>query len=314
MEPVPCGASQLARPPLAAAADPAPPTSTRAAVESSETPLPLNSRRLTGPYLRSIAKVVGLLMTGSVDKLRMIIEGKLTEMGRDPRNVHVIVTKDPRGREMLALRDVDDVFVDSGSLENPDAAGTVDGSGEDGGESGTNPASSSDDASTHAAKELDELRAQNAELLTSTTELRAQVTSLEEEVSEVRGKLKEQTERVNEIWRVNCAQVTGFNVAITAKDCEMELLRARIAELEASRGERHVVPTLEPTMPTGFSAHPLKPVASGHTEPASLALYETRALAPARRGQAPPKAFLGKSANCKSRKRGLVHVQALICS
>ena len=39
--------------------------------------------------------------------------------------------------------------------------------------------------------------------------------------------LGRETECVGEMWRMNCAQVAGFNEAITVKDTEIELLRAR---------------------------------------------------------------------------------------
>ena len=70
----------------------------------NEVPFLLNSRRLTVPYLKAIAKAVGLPTTGSADETRVMIDGKLEEMGRDPRNVQVIVASDPRGRETLSLR------------------------------------------------------------------------------------------------------------------------------------------------------------------------------------------------------------------
>ena len=66
----------------------------------SESPFPLNSRRLTGPYLKSIAKAIGLPTTGSVDETRVMIDGKLEEMGRDSRNVQVILTKDSGPRAL----------------------------------------------------------------------------------------------------------------------------------------------------------------------------------------------------------------------
>ena len=69
----------------------------------TETPLPLNSRRLTGSYLRSIARAIGLLVAGPANELRVMIEGKLSEMERDPRNVQVIVAKDPHGQDLETL-------------------------------------------------------------------------------------------------------------------------------------------------------------------------------------------------------------------
>ena len=83
------------------------------------------------PYLKSIARVIGLPVSGSVDETRVVIDGKLQEMEKDPCNVQVILTKDPQGCGYLALRDVDAVFVDAGALEELEEGiiGSGDGEG-----------------------------------------------------------------------------------------------------------------------------------------------------------------------------------------
>ena len=90
----------------------------------------------------------------------------------------------------------------------------------------------SERGSPPAAGELDDLRTQNAELT-------AEVSSLEGEVSRLGELLNKETERVSEMWRMSCAPVAGFDKAITTKDTEIESLRARISELEASVGRRY---------------------------------------------------------------------------
>ena len=128
-----------------------------------------------------------------------MIDGKLTEMGRDPRNVQVIVVRDPRGQETLSLRDVEGVFIDVGTLEEPEGAGTGDGGGDGrGGIEREEPDQApSGSGGPRAAEELDDLRGKNAELSASNAELRAQVSSLEEEVGRVRELLR---------WRFNLSQ------------------------------------------------------------------------------------------------------------
>ena len=39
---------------------------------------------------------------------------------------------------------------------------------------------------------------------------------------------------MRELWRMNCAQVAGFDEAIADKDNEIELLRVRVAKLEGA--------------------------------------------------------------------------------
>ena len=51
-------------------------------------PMPLNSRRVTGPILRSVAATLG---RASAEELRHMIDGRLEELGREPRDVLVVV-------------------------------------------------------------------------------------------------------------------------------------------------------------------------------------------------------------------------------
>lgn len=56
---------------------------------------------------------------------------------------------------------------------------------------------------------------------------------------------------------MNCTQVVGFNEAIRAKDDEIASLKAKIAELKASPGTRHVSSLLPSptTTPVSHSSH-----------------------------------------------------------
>ena len=51
---------------------------------------------------------------------------------------------------------------------------------------------------------------------------------------------------MSEMWRMNCAQVAGFDEAMMTKEHEIESLKAKIAELEASIGGRSMSPTVVP--------------------------------------------------------------------
>ena len=54
-------------------------------------------------------------------------------------------------------------------------------------------------------------------------------------MSSLSDRLRRETDRANEMWRLSCAQVAGFEDVLTTKEAEMEKLKARIQELEASR-------------------------------------------------------------------------------
>ena len=53
--------------------------------------LPLNSRRLNAGHLRQLAALLELPANVSMEKTRQMVDGKLTEMGKEPQNVQVIV-------------------------------------------------------------------------------------------------------------------------------------------------------------------------------------------------------------------------------
>ena len=52
--------------------------------------LPLNSSRITAGQLRQLSMTFGLTSSGSIDDMRLIIEGKINELGREPCNVQVL--------------------------------------------------------------------------------------------------------------------------------------------------------------------------------------------------------------------------------
>ena len=45
--------------------------------------LPLNSSRITAGQLRQLSTALGLTSSGSIDDLRLVIEGKITELSRE---------------------------------------------------------------------------------------------------------------------------------------------------------------------------------------------------------------------------------------
>ena len=74
---------------------------------------------------------------------------------------------------------------------------------------------------------------------------------------------------MGEMWRMNYAQVAGFDEAIIAKDREIDSLRSRVAELKASMGGGPVLSTsmvpmvpavLPPVLSTRAPAPSITPV------------------------------------------------------
>ena len=124
----------------------------------------------------SIAKAMSLPTKGSVEELRLIIDGCLTEMDRESRNVQVEVAEDESGKESIYLRDSRGTFVEA-SLGPPDASGTeVEETEVDDRDHREEPVE--DETSTT----LEEVHARNMELQDLNNDLLSQVSALKGEV------------------------------------------------------------------------------------------------------------------------------------
>ena len=76
------------------------------------TVMPMNSRHLTKAYLSIMAEKLELPTKGSAEETRKIIEGKLTEMGKEPHNVEIELEIREDDAEFILLRDFDGVFLE----------------------------------------------------------------------------------------------------------------------------------------------------------------------------------------------------------
>ena len=74
--------------------------------------LPLRSRRLIAVHLRKLAKALGIPVSTMIEDLRLMIDGKLAAMDKEPQNVQVVITDtEERGVECLVLQDETGVFL-----------------------------------------------------------------------------------------------------------------------------------------------------------------------------------------------------------
>ena len=73
-------------------------------------PLPLNSKKLTGALLKQLARGLDIPTGASGDELRQLIDGKLGDMGHDPRNTQALLQEAENGVS-VSLQDVDGVFL-----------------------------------------------------------------------------------------------------------------------------------------------------------------------------------------------------------
>ena len=262
---------------------------------------PLNSKRLTSQYVISIARAMGLTTKGSVEATKLIIEGKLTEMSREPRNVQVEVDEGDDGRVCVRLCDSHGAFVeaecsgtgiDDETVREPEASET-------GSEHRGDRERADSDSSSHesVAAGLEDVQTQNRELMARNDELTAEVGALKEEISALADKLKGESERVNEVWRMSCEQLSSFDEMVISKDAEVGRLKARIAEMEGSREGTPATTRPEPRPHHPSTTFPLVPhSSSGAIAPATVA---RGSLTTPRRGKAPPVSeFTGEDPNC----------------
>ena len=74
--------------------------------------LPLRSRRLTAVHLRRLAKALGVPVSATIEDLRLMIDGKLAEMDKEPQNVQVVIADTVEGGvECQVLQDETGVFL-----------------------------------------------------------------------------------------------------------------------------------------------------------------------------------------------------------
>ena len=86
---------------------------------------PLNSRRLTAPILGRIATELGVPSGGSLADTKQMVEGALSERGRQPSNVEVSLLETGEGLA-VRLEDKDGIFME---IPPPETEEPTDGAG-----------------------------------------------------------------------------------------------------------------------------------------------------------------------------------------
>ena len=163
--------------------------------------LPLNSRRLTGALLKQLADGMGLPISGSLDSVRQLIDGKLEELGRDPRNVQVILQEHGSQGTHISLQDEEGVFLRVEPKRSAEREG--------------------ERTSWESGESIErEGVGEEAEL----------IRALQSEVAALKAELQRQKGRVKETWRLSCTQLAETDSALTEKDEEIARLREELAQ------------------------------------------------------------------------------------
>ena len=227
---------------------------------------PWNSKRLTGTHLSRIAD---LPASGSIADTRLVIEGRLEELGQNSMNTQVRILDDK-----LDLVGADGPFLEVPFEEKPNLLiGELDYAQdymESGGRSG-----------------IVALREELSEANDRIRELTNQVESLQAELGA--GKA-----RILELWKLNCSQLNVFDDALTTKDAEIERLQTLVADLPCGDTTGNVACLATPS--PGLTLH----AATGGASDAAAGFSFMPGGRVLRRGKAPPvSSFTGEDVECQ---------------
>eukprot|EP00731_Ephydatia_muelleri_P035288 Em0112g3a len=182
----------------------------QAAVPRGSTILSLNSRRLTTTHIRQLAVALEIPTRASAADILRMIEGKITEDGRDPFNVQVVVKEGEDGGILLQLQDAEGVFLEA------------------------DPPMEEEETEDVPQQEAAEQR-ENAEQEEDEESLKAKLDEVVKERDELKEALKTCKERLNAVWKANCAQLREFEEALKHAEDEARTLQkgAREKQQEA---------------------------------------------------------------------------------
>ena len=289
-------------------------------------PLPLNSRRMKAVNLQRLARRLGLPTSASAEETRQIIDGKLSEMGREPRNVQVVIAEpEVGGAECLWLQDETGVFLRAELDSEPDLRDGEEHSNPDEGHGDqeeeeppatleslkraleeaelrqhrlTSQLEDKEEELGHVQAALDQEKSRVASLLGESADATR-------EVSEMKESVKREKEKVREIWRLNCEQLAQYDAECTSKDAEIVVLKAKICELESDRdGPEVEASSTDPPAPRDVPAESISARLTtplSHASPAATSSGpQPMPHRPSRRGKAPPvDAYTGENAEVR---------------
>ena len=276
--------------------------------------VPLNSRRLTAKILRSLAAGLDIPTSASNEELRQMIEGKLLEQEREPRDVQVVIMAAATEGTGASpeLQDEDGVFLEVESSPTTKAGGPGDGEHEEdarslegreradtlasvthdplaGVEEGRGSGSDTSELMAELdrlAAELEEYHTEMEELLESERSATARVKEEKQaEIDKLRGEVREAKRRLKEAWRMNCEQLLLHDEELAASAAEIAELKSKLSMVIGT------LPTDPPRSvgPVVAGRTLLLPPRVGHEahSPSSLAARATASPSP-RPGKPPP--------------------------
>ena len=207
---------------------------------------PLNSKRLTSSQLQALANALELPSGASSEETRQLIEGRLMELGHEPRNVQVVVAEDQRiflvnDKGTIAsanhVRDDTVIMSSSGHVSQTEHVSYVD------------HVQNNDDALLLSHRDdvdvvslrsaLCEARRQNETLSlrlheeeNTVTHLQNEMGAAKETIARLEDELWSEKAKTKRFWRQQCDQLALHEATIDEKDMEIASLREKLASLE----------------------------------------------------------------------------------
>ena len=215
--------------------------------------LPFNSRRVTVAQLKKLGRALGVPTAASGEEVRQMIETKLEEQGREPRDVQVVLWGTGAVAD-VGLCDAEGTFLQAGAEVNQEIEEPECGQGE-----------------CPDIDESDTLRDELEEASRRIRDLNIAVRALEK-------MLAHEKTRVHEMWKANCVNLAFYDEELAAKEVENQQLR----ELLKEKDDGEI-----PDLPTG-TAEPGEGTNAGTSTKAPTPESEKTTTSKVRRGKAPP--------------------------
>ena len=205
--------------------------------------LPLNSRRLGSTHIKLLAETLELPTSSSTEELRQLIDGKLMEQEREPRNVQVVVQESSRTEIRLFLMDESGPFQQSATH--------------------TQTGLQIREETEHLHETMQEMEQEVTVLKAQLEEQREELENVQlelqqerektdtqvniEEVSKLKSELQKEKEKMKHVWQANCQQVSELETELSERDEIIKTLRERLRGAEVVLSERSTTPTLVST-------------------------------------------------------------------
>ena len=189
-------------------------------------PVSLNSQKVTRHVLRSLAAELGLHTSAPTADLRLMVDGKLADKGREPKNVLVIIERETTEAEepgRVQLHDNEGAFLEAELLTTTETPVSSD--------------ISESEAVSPLAVETDDrtcdreatLTAERDQLVAVVERYRTELESSRAERERAKTKIEGIKKRLKEVWKMNCDQSILYDEELAAKETEIAELHRRLS-------------------------------------------------------------------------------------